>query len=436
MIRKLRRKFIAISMFSLLAVLLLILGTVHIINYHSVIAEADDTLSLLAAGGGSFPRMEAPEEDEIGKEEGMNGETGEEMEDPAGEKPREQPGEIPGHMSPELPYESRYFSVILKENGEAASVDTGKVAAIDSSTAVQYAYEVWQTGRDHGFIKSYRYVAQETENGRQIIFLDCRRNLSTFYSFLWSSMVISALGLAAVFILLLVLSRRIVAPVSDSYEKQKRFITDAGHEIKTPLTIVDADAEILEMELGDNEWLRDIRTQTRRLKELTDDLIYLSRMEEGQTHMTMMEFPLSDMVSELAQSFQAPARTQGKEIRCEIEPMISWKGDEKALGQLTSILLDNAVKYSSPGSVVEVKLFRQRKHVVWTVSNQTEGIDPEQLHHMFDRFYRGEASRNAATGGHGIGLSVARAVAEAHRGKISAASEDGRKLTVTVTLPG
>lgn len=428
MIRKLRRKFIAISMFSLLVVLLLILGTVHIINYHRVESEADETLSILAAGGGAFPRMEEPAA--ALKEDGQKAE-GSSMEKPQGIL-----RDMPGHMSPELPYESRYFSVILSGDGAVVSVDTGKVAAIDSSTAVAYGYEVWQSGRSQGFLESYRYVRQELEEGERIIFLDCRRNLSTFYSFLWSSLIISALGLAAVFVLLLVLSKRIVAPVSDSYEKQKRFITDAGHEIKTPLTIVDADAEILEMELGDNEWLRDIRVQTRRLKELTDDLIYLSRMEEGQTHMTMMEFPLSDMVSELAQSFQAPARTQEKEIQCRIEPMVSFCGDEKALGQMTSILLDNAVKYSSSGSIIEVTLDRQRKHVVWTVSNETEGIDPEQLHHMFDRFYRGDSSRNSATGGHGIGLSVARAVAEAHKGKINAVSPDGRKLTITVTLPG
>lgn len=138
----------------------------------------------------------------------------------------------------------------------------------------------------------------------------------------------------AVFGLILLFSKRIIRPILESYEKQKRFITDAGHEIRTPITIIDADAEILEMEEGENEWLKDIKAQTKRLTALTNDLVFLSRMEEEKPRLAEIELPFSDLVSETAQSFQAPAKTQGKHLSLQIQPMLTVKGDEKALRQL------------------------------------------------------------------------------------------------------
>ena len=158
------------------------------------------------------------------------------------------------------------------------------------------------------------------------------------------------------FFIILFFSGKIVRPVAESHEKQKRFITDAGHEIKTPLTIIKADVDILEMELGENEWLSDIQKQANRLTSLTNDLVYLSRMEETNNSIQMIEFPLSDVVSETASSFQALAQTQGKLFQCNIQPMISFTGNEKALQQLTNILLDNALKYSPTGGTVSITL--------------------------------------------------------------------------------
>ena len=239
----------------------------------------------------------------------------------------------------------------------------------------------------------------------------------------------------AVFILMVLLSEKIVKPISDSYEKQKRFITDAGHEIKTPLTIIDADAEILEMDYGHNEWLKDIQTQVRRLTALTEDLTLLSRMEEGKGVGEMIDFPVSDVVNETAQSFQAPAKMQNKDFIIDIEPMLSFRGSEKSIRQLVSILLDNALKYSPEGGRVEISLRRQNRSLCLKVYNTAQNIDTENLDRLFDRFYRGNESRSGETGGYGIGLSVAKAITNSHRGKINAASKDGSSLTVTVILP-
>lgn len=244
------------------------------------------------------------------------------------------------------------------------------------------------------------------------------------------------LGLLAVLILLLILSKRIVRPVAESYEKQKQFITDAGHELKTPMTIISADADLAEMECGENQWITDIRRQAQRLTGLTNDLIYLSRMEEEQPKLQLIDFPLSDVAEEMAQSFQALAKSQEKEFSVHIQPMLSCTGDEKAIRQLLSILLGNALKYSPAGGQMALRLEKQGRMLLLTMSNTSaQPIDQDKLPHLFDRFYRTDQSRNSQTGGYGLGLSIARSIVLAHKGKIRAESPDGRTLTFIVHLP-
>lgn len=331
MIRKLRVKFIAMSMLSLLVVLLAIMGSVNLVNYQGIVEDADQVLDILVDNNGSFPRQENQKQGD-------------------GSAPPSDSG-LGGlrELSPELPYESRYFSVLLNSEGEVETVDTGKIAAVDTSAAIEYAQEAVSRGTERGFLSDYRYAITSDESGTRVIFLDCGRNLSTFYTFLKASCGISAVGLAAVLLLMVLFSGRIIRPVAESYDKQRRFITDAGHELKTPLTIIDADAEVLEMDIGENEWLQDIRRQTDRLAKLTGALIALSRMEEGEEQFQMIDFPISDVVGETAQSFQALAKTQNKRFESSIQPLLTLHGDENAIRQLTGILLDNALKYSPEG---------------------------------------------------------------------------------------
>ena len=223
--------------------------------------------------------------------------------------------------------------------------------------------------------------------------------------------------------------------VLESYEKQKRFITDAGHEIKTPVTIIDADAEVLAMDLGENEWLRDIQVQTKRLAALTKDLVFLSRMEEDRPQLEKIAFPFSDLVSETAQSFQGLAKAQNKTVQLSIQPMITLVGEEKSLRQLVSILLDNALKYSKEGGWIRLSLERQRKTVFLTVENSTDAPLPQRLEDLFERFYRGDSSRNSQTGGYGLGLSIAKAIVETHGGRIGASRDGADHLRIQVQLP-
>ena len=422
MIRSLRFKLIAAAMFSLAVVLLVILGGVNLMSFQKVLADADAILAVLGENQGAFP-LQKPPNDQL-------------TSNPQPDRPPEEHrgGRFPD-LSPETPYESRYFSALVSEDGTVLQTDTGQIAAVDTEEATDAALAVWQSGRTSGFWGNYRYLRCEEEDGSRIIFLDCWRSLSNFRTTLLASVGLALLGLGAVLLLLLILSKRIVRPVAESYEKQKQFITDAGHELKTPLTIISADSDLVELECGESQWLEDIRRQTQRLTGLTNDLIYLSRMEEDHPKLQLIEFPISDVAEEMAQSFLALAKNQEKSFSIEIQPMLSYTGDEKAIRQLFSILLDNALKYSPTGGALALRLKRHGRVLELSVSNTSAyPLKAEQLEHLFDRFYRTDQSRNPETGGYGLGLSIAKSIAAAHHGKIRAESPDGVTLTILVTL--
>lgn len=406
MIRRLRARFIGLAMVSLCGVLLVTMLVIQYLYWRQMLQRSDGVLDVLTANHGVFPES-GPWEGEFGMEP----------------------------VTPETPYELRYFSVQLDAGGQAVFADIGKIAAIDRDTAVQYAGDALQTGDTLGFLGNYRFKIERGGGGTLVVFLDCTRNQAAAKSLLVISMFVSLLVTAVFFAVIFVLSGRVVRPISESYEKQKQFITDAGHELKTPLAIIDADADVLSLDIGENEWLEDIKKQSRRLAALTRDLIFLSRMEEEQPRLQTIDLPLSDLVEETAQSFQAMAITQKKTFTTRIQPMLMVHGEEKTLRQLISILLDNALKYSGDEGVISLSLQKKGRFLSLTVHNTSEAMDKESISHLFDRFYRGDKSRNSTAGGYGIGLSVAKAIVENHKGTISAASKDGRSLTITVTLP-
>lgn len=412
MIRKLRRRLVGAAMLALALVLTAVLGGINWMSYRKVVRDADDILTVLSENDGKFPQR------------GEN-----EVPPPAGE------GD-PGHgMSPETPFESRYFTVLLDADGAVLRTDTGRIAAVDAETAQADALAVWQSGGS-GFRGDYRYAVSAQDGNTLVIFLDCGRSLSAFRSTLLASAAVSVAGLAAVFLLLLLFSGRIVRPMAESYEKQRQFVTDAGHEIRTPLTIIRADAELAGMDCGPNEWLQDIARQTDRLTGLTNDLIFLSRMDEDAPAQQRIEFPISDVAEEMAQSFLAPARMQGKTLEISVEPMLSYCGDEKAIRQMLSILLDNAVKYSPEGAQLSLRLERQGRGIRLTVQNPSaQPLDPARLDRMFDRFYRGDPARSE-TSGYGLGLAIVQSVAAVHRGKVRARCPEQNVLQITVSLPG
>lgn len=211
----------------------------------------------------------------------------------------------------------------------------------------------------------YRYLRADAQgqDGELLIFLDCEQKLLSFQNFLLTSLLTSLAGLLAVWVLLIILAKGIVRPISESYEKQKRFITDAGHELKTPLTIISADADVLEMQQGNSEWLADIRVQTERLSRLTHDLIFLAKMEEGHRAVHVQVFSISEVAERSVQAFQSLAKVQQKEFSSRIQPGLTLRGDPSQIERLFSVLLDNALKYSQPKGKISVAL-QPHKHSI------------------------------------------------------------------------
>lgn len=375
-------------------------------------------------------------------------------------------------ISPESQFDTRYFTVTINSKGDVENIDTSKIASVSSENAAQYAKKLWKSGKKgdgkNGFSESFKYMTVGEGGSTMYIFLSCQRELSTIRTYVLASVGISVFGLAVVFVMIYFFSGKILKPVSESYEKQKRFITDASHEIKTPLTIIDANTEVIEMMERENEWTISTRKQVARLTSLTEKLVFLSRMDEEATKLEMLEFSLSDAILDTAEPFKAIARTKGKKLTIDVTDGILYTGDEKTIRQLVSILLDNAMKYSGCSSVSFEKSNINKKNLnkttqtqndcvttidtapeieltmkpsgknriitVWNTVDETANIKKGRQDMLFERFYRTDTSHNSKTGGFGIGLSAAYAIVKAHKGKITAESKDGRSIKFTIVL--
>lgn len=428
MITKLKKRFIILAMTSLAVLLAVIVAGMNMINYNTVVQNADDKLEVLSDNMGRMPDYLLWD-------------------------PRYFGGSSPFRSRDEAE-ETRYFTVLVAYDGQAVMVDTNNIFAVDQDQAEEYAVRAIESDNEKGFIRDYRYKVTDEGGRKRVTFLDCGRTLGAFRSFLRASVLMSLAGLLAVFAVICYFAGRIVRPVAESYEKQKRFITDAGHEIKTPLAIIKANLDVMKMDIDDaadlqphedseklaaglNESLDDVSAQVDRLAGLTDDLVYLSRMEEsGQSGLVMTEIPLSDVLRESMESFAPLAKKQGKSIAGDIAPLLTVRGSLRDLEKLISILLENAVKYSAENDEIKVSLRREGRNAVLEVSNRSaEKVDAADLQQVFERFYRADKSRSSSTGGYGIGLSMASAITNAHGGKINASTTDGNDFTVTAFLP-
>ena len=437
MIRDLRKKFILVAMLSTMLVLTAIMGVVNFSNYREMLDRADEMTALLEQNDGKFP--EEPSRHEPGNTEkqddsddSSNGGTQNDTETPPA-KPEDEKKDK-SRFSVETPFETRYFTVTADENGAVTDCDLDRIAAVDEETAEEYTQTVRQKNKTTGFQGIYRYRVTKTEEGKKYVFLDCRREISNFRTVLVTTISVSLLGLAAVFVLVVIFSRMVFRPVEESIQKQKRFITDASHELKTPLTIIDANTEVLEMESGESQWTKSTRKQIQRLSGLVQQLVTLTRLDEEKGMQDITEFNISEAVAESVQPYEALAQTKEKNLTLEIEENIFYQGSEKSIRQLAGILMDNAVKYSSDKGNITLMLKKKGKKVLLEVYNDAENLPMGKLDILFERFYRLDSSRNSGTGGSGIGLSVAKAIVQAHKGKISAENKNGKGLTITVIL--
>ena len=290
------------------------------------------------------------------------------------------------------------------------------------------------SGKTSGFIGSYRFLKAETNVGNLILFLNCQRELDSQHSFEKNSLLISIGVIASVFVLIVLISKRVIAPIQETYIKQKQFITGASHELKTPLAIISSNADVLEMMNGDSKWTQNIHNQVDRLTSLVNSLVVFSRMEEKDT-VERSRFDLTSALESRIEDFDELANFQKKNIVTDVDSNLYYFGEEASIVQLMDILLENAIKYAPEDSSISVSLKKNRKYAILKVSNKAT-VQKGDLGKVFDRFYRLDESRNSAIKGYGIGLSMAQLIAEKHKETIRAyAPEDGIfKIEMRFTL--
>lgn len=410
MIYRLQRKFILISAISLFLVIVLVFFLITALAVSSMNSAMDTLTDSVSMGGGRFP-------DHFG-DFGAPGH-------------KHDGGDDFAYITPETRFSTRYFSVWYNAGGQVIRVDAEAIHSVTEEMAVEYAEQVL-SGKERGWLENYRYRVIDGKDGPAVVFVDGSVNRAT----LLQTTVITAgvlLGLLVLaLIIVVVLSKRVMKPVAESYEKQKQFVTDANHELKTPLTLILTNLDILEGEMGKNEWLDDIRSEGQRMAYLVDQLVALSRMDEEGQQPVVCSLAVSDIVEDVVSEFLPLAESEGLTLSSDIEQGLVCNGDETLIRRLIAILLDNAVKYCDEGGDISVSLKRGRG-VVLTVENSYKAVDGVELDRLFDRFYRADRSRTY-TGGYGIGLSIASSIASKHRGEISAYKKNGERIGFRAVL--
>ena len=439
MVKKLRIRFTVTAALMLLIVFIIIGVVINAMNYYNFYASTDKIMSIIAANNGEFPDYEdylkMVEEERRREERGADESEPDDAQDTSKLEKFDYSAGFGFSMkvTAETAYETRYFYVRFTPDEEMIGYDLSHIAEVSKEDADTLGRAVLKKSSDSGTQGIYRYYMHDTEGGAtEIIFLNCAAQLRLIHYVRSVSILTLAAVLAAVTAAVWFMSKRIVKPFVDNLDKQKKFITDAGHEIKTPLAIIDANAEVLKLTEGENEWIDSIQNQTSRLASLVKRLVSLAKSEEV-SDASFEKFSISDAAEETVSPFTVLAEKKKISLEADIEKGLNFFGSEGSIRQLFSILLDNAIKYTPDDGKVRVSLYRKGK-TVFEIYNECEGIDPGKIPKYFDRFYRADESRSRETGGYGIGLSIAKTIVDKHKGRIAAASRDGRSITFTVTL--
>ncbi|MCD7767269.1 MAG: HAMP domain-containing histidine kinase [Oscillospiraceae bacterium] len=408
MIDELRKRMIVISSIAVLFVFSGILAAMAIFSVRQLNNRMDFMAERISDGNGIF--LPFDQENPL----------------PAGAE------NYPGFFTEETPFSARFFTVWFDSDGDFAQANLSSISSVDEKTAVEYAGAVLENGSRRGWYGSFRYHIFDAQDGIGVVFVDGSMNRATTKAFVLTAAAVTLGGAALILIFIVVASRRAVRPLAQSYEKQTQFVTDANHELKTPLTLILTNIDIVEQELGHSEWLDDIRAEGKRMSELVGHLTALSRLDEGDLPVEKTVFSFTEVCQDTVSEFSALIDQKQLRLTALIQPNVSYCGEEAAIRRLVSILMDNAVKYCDPAGSVMLSLEKKR-HPVLVVENTCQDVASLELDRLCDRFYRADRARTAGTG-FGIGLSLAKAIAAAHHGSIRAYQAGAGRIGFQVTL--
>lgn len=434
MVKQLQKKFIISAMLAVTILLVVLIGGINVFNYLTTSGDNDRLMEMLCYSFETSTKWNTDTTDNTQPPLGINGTQQNTAADISGSQnnpdfPPQDNGIKPpddkknngfGRHDKNAVDSARYAAVAIDKNGNIIRTDVTHISSLTEEEATAITEALKNTAAGTGTYNGFQYRISETKRaeGKVIILLDNGMQISSFFTVLFISVGAGIFGWLMMLLLVILLSRKTIAPVARSIEKQKQFVTNAGHEIKTPLAIILANTDAMELHNGENKWSKNIRAQTLRLSGLMQNLLMLAKMDESSTKLPMREFDISTAAEDTVGAFIEPAALKGIMIEQDIKKGIRLSGNRDSIVQLMTVLLDNAVKYTESGGVIRAELYGSEKNITLSIANTCEPIDhPEKL---FDRFYRGDSARTQKNGGYGIGLSVAQAIAELHKGSITA----------------
>jgi len=423
MIKALQKKFVVTAMAAVTVLMLLMLGAVNAANLIITGNEIERRLELIS-GEETEPGMKPDMDPGKGHEPGAP---------PPGLDMRAPKNDYDTVMS------SNFFVLRFDENGSIVYVDVSRTSAVSEEDAKAYAQEVYQTGKETGKSGRFRYLVRSSPagQGKTVIFLDISEERVSGLRVLLLSGAAGCVCWALMFAFVALLSRRAIRPIAESMERQKQFVTNAGHEIKTPLAIIQSNTEAMELYNGENKWSRNIKEQTMRLDGLMKNLLTLARMDEGGMKGKAVEFSAGSLLVEVVDEFMEPFKLRGISVQTDIQEDVYICADREQVGQLFAILLDNALKYTDDNGRVRCAVCRSGERSVIRVENTCEALPEVLPEKLFDRFYRADGARTQkGHGGYGIGLSMARFIAEASKGMIRAEYREGNVVSFEVEFAG
>lgn len=448
-LRKLKRRFVLIVMVLLFTVTAAVFAGIYLAMYRSGEQMSYSMLADLARRDGhASSKMRPPNgtDKEPPSSSGLDAAFGFE-------------GFVPGNAFDNAMFRNS-FSIRLDGSGSITSISSSgrNVSNSEGSTSIEEILGedletlnttvtgILTANRDRGRVTingiSYQYYTMEKDYGRIISMLDRSMETDTLNRLLSTLLLIGGIGMVVLFLVSLYLAERAIRPVGKAWEKQKRFIADASHELKTPLTVIAANTDVIlsnrnETVASQGKWLGYIQSETHRMAKLVNDLLMIAKLDAGENKPLFLPFDLSEAVTDACLPLESLAFEAGRELITDIPPDVTYVGEETGIRQTVGILVDNAIKHAVGDGNIQVTMHRDGENgrIRIAVSNPGEGIPKDDIDRIFERFYRLDASRARETGGYGLGLSIAKSVMERHGGSIQVQSEPKGLTVFTLVLP-
>ncbi len=349
------------------------------------------------------------------------------------EPPKDEPS-IPenGEPVPKSLGSIEFFVIMADENGKYTASANNDALTVEM--AQQYIDLIMGEDESVGMTGNMGFCAEKKSNGTLMVLTDRTSELDMMKKLKRITLTVGIISIIFISAAAYFLSGIIVSPLKVTFEKQKQFISDASHELKTPLTVISANADVLEGEIGENKWLNYIQDQADRMNILVNDLLSLSRLENNKRDFPRGVFNLSRAITNAALPFECQAFETNKNFVLNIEEDIYLNASEQHIKQMAGIFIDNALKYSKDGGTVRVSLTKDDNKAVLSVYNTGNGVREEDVDKLFERFYRSDESRARTTGGYGLGLAIAKSIIDKHKFKVHIENQEGKSICFVVTM--